>query len=138
MIRLPNLCTVLDPCIGYKGLLTDCGDDTSMRRCPEHSCEALRDHYHIYYAPSPSGDSEATAALPSNALGSPQKVDFMAQYRKWPRAFIDEIEEFFKLPQEAFDMCDPIQWWAGRQAQFPNLSRLARDILAIPGASTHI
>jgi hypothetical protein len=28
---------------------------------------------------------------------------------------------------------DPIQWWAGRRAQFPNLSRLARDILSIPG-----
>ena len=27
-----------------------------------------------------------------------------------------------------------IRWWAGRRAQFPNLSSLARDILSIPGA----
>jgi hypothetical protein len=36
---------------------------------------------------------------------------------------IDELEEFFKLLPEDFDNCDPIQWWAGRRTQFPNLSR---------------
>jgi len=29
--------------------------------------------------------------------------------------------------------CDPLQWWAGRRSQFPNLSRFARDILSMPG-----
>jgi hypothetical protein len=48
---------------------------------------------------------------------------------------IDELEEFFKLPLEDFKNCDPIQWWAGRRTQFPNLSRFARDILSIPGMS---
>ena len=28
---------------------------------------------------------------------------------------------------------DPIQWWAGCRAQFPNLSCLAQHILSIPG-----
>ena len=50
------------------------------------------------------------------------------------RLNIDEIDEFFKLPPESFTV-DPIHWWAGRRAQFPNLSRLARDILSIPGMS---
>jgi hypothetical protein len=45
----------------------------------------------------------------------------------------NELEVFYRLPQEDFDMCDPIRWWAGRRLQFPNLSHLARDILAIPG-----
>jgi hypothetical protein len=48
------------------------------------------------------------------------------------RLNIDEIDEFFKLPPESFTV-DPIQWWAGRCAQFPSLSCLARDILSIPG-----
>ena len=59
----------------------------------------------------------------------------MARYKKRACPFLDEIEEFFKLPQESFEKCDPIQWWAGRRAQFPNLSRLARDILSIPGTN---
>jgi hypothetical protein len=29
--------TVLDPRIGYEGLLADCGDDASMRRSLNHS-----------------------------------------------------------------------------------------------------
>jgi hypothetical protein len=87
-------------------------------------------YYCNFYAPRQSTDSHANIPAPSIASGSPQKpeVDFTARYKKRSRAFIDEIEEFFKLPQESFDACDPIQWWAWRQAQFPKLSRLARDI----------
>ena len=59
---------------------------------------------------------------------SPQKVDFTSRYNKHIRLNIDEIEEFFKLPPEGFAV-DPIQWWAGHRAQFPNLSCLARDVL---------
>ena len=40
------------------------------------------------------------------------------------------------LPQ--VDTCDPLQWWAGRHSQFPNLSRFARDILSIPGEFTNV
>jgi hypothetical protein len=45
----------------------------------------------------------------------------------------DKLKEFYRLPQEDFDTCDPIRWWAGYCLQFPNLSHLAHDILAIPG-----
>jgi hypothetical protein len=48
----------------------------------------------------------------------------------------DELEKFYKLPQEDFDTCDPIQWWSGHHSQFPNLSHLAQDILVIPGEFT--
>ena len=53
------------------------------------------------------------------------------------RLNIDEIDEFFKLPPESFAV-DPIHWWAGRRAQFPNLSHLARDILSIPGMFNYL
>jgi len=63
---------------------------------------------------------------------SPQKVDFTSRYNKRMHLNLDEIGKFFKLLPEIFAV-DPIQWWAGCRAQFPNLSRLARDILSIPG-----
>ena len=68
--------------------------------------------------------------------GSPQKVDFTSRYRNLPQAFTDEVQEYFKLPRENFDTCDPLRWWAGRCSQFPNLSRFARDIFSIPGKFT--
>jgi hypothetical protein len=40
----------------------------------------------------------------------------------------------FNLPHEDFASCDPVKWWTVRQAQFPNLWRLARDLMSIPGA----
>jgi hypothetical protein len=49
---------------------------------------------------------------------------------------MDEVQEYFKLPCENFDTCGPLQWWAGRRLQFPNLSRFARNILSIPGEFT--
>jgi len=64
---------------------------------------------------------------------SPQKVNFTARYQKAPRASVNELEEYFKLPREDFETCDPIKWWVGRRSQFPNLFVLACDILAIPG-----
>jgi len=77
----------------------------------------------------------STAPQPSaqQSSSSPQKVNFTAQYKQRSRADIDELEEFWKLPPEDFEKCDPIQWWAGQKAQFPGASRFARDIFSIPG-----
>ena len=52
---------------------------------------------------------------------------FIAQCRRKEKASINELEEYFKLPAEDFDACNPIQWWTGQHAQFPNLFHLARD-----------
>ena len=76
-------------------------------------------------APQPSA--------PQPPSGSPQKVNFTAQYKQWSRTNIDELEEFRKLPQEDFENCDPVQWWASRQAQFGSLSQFACDIFTVPG-----
>ena len=46
---------------------------------------------------------------------------------------VDEVDEYFKLPQEDFESCKPLQWWLGRRSQFPNLYRLVCDIFSIPG-----
>jgi hypothetical protein len=133
-ILLIYLMAVLDPQISYHGLLADCGDDISLRSHLDLSKDRLHAFYREHYANKASSTTlSASAPTPSSATsGSPQKFDFTARYKR-ARAFVDELEEYFKLVQESFDHCDPIRWWAGRCAQFPNLSRLARDILSIPG-----
>jgi len=70
-------------------------------------------------------------------VGLPQK-SFTARYRRKDRSSVNELEEYFKLPAEDFDTCNPIHWWMGRRVQFPNLFRLARDILCIPGSAVAI
>jgi hypothetical protein len=124
---------VLDPRISYSGLLSDCGDDWSLKSHLELIKSQLAQRYHEQYmrdAPAPV--QQQPMALPSTST-SPQKVNFTARYKQRPRATVDELEEFFLLPQEDFETCDPLQWWAGRHSQFPNLSRFARDILSMPG-----
>lgn len=141
-------CQVLDPRISHEGLLADCNDDVMLQHHLETSKEELRQHYQDNYEKtaspptvSPMSPSPSAQVRSSASLGSPQKVNFLARYKRQPQAFKDELVEFWKLPTEDFEICDPIQWWAGRRSQFPNLSRLARDILAIPGEfvflSTH-
>jgi hypothetical protein len=46
--------------------------------------------------------------------GSPQQVNFTAQYNQHPSAIKDKLEEFRRLLQQDFDTCDPIPLWAGR------------------------
>ena len=123
---------MLDPRISYEGLLSDCDNDRSAISLLNLFKDRLHAHYLANYAKGSSAASTPTQTAPSISSGSPQKVDFTARYKK-ARMFVDELEEYFKLPLESFDRCDPIQWWASRHAQFPNLSRLARDILSIPG-----
>lgn len=46
----------------------------------------------------------------------------------------DELDEYFNMKRvKEWDGCDPVAWWGNHAAQFPNLSKLARDILSIPG-----
>ena len=90
--------------------------------------------YHRVLCPLP-----ASAPQPSTSQGhdtSPQKVNFTSRFKQRMPATHNELEEYFRLPQEDFDTCNPLAWWAGRRSQFPNLSRFARDVLGIPG-TTH-
>jgi hypothetical protein len=45
--------------------------------------------------------------------GSPQQLNFTAQYNQHLSAIKDKLKEFYRLPQEDFDTCDPILLWAG-------------------------
>jgi hypothetical protein len=118
----------------------DYEDDNSLAEYLEDAKGSLHIYFHDNYAGKHSTPSRrAPVTMPSSSTpqssvdGSPQKVNFTARYQKAPRASKDELDEYFKLPREDFDTCNPIKWWFGRRSQFPNLFILARNLLGIPG-----
>jgi hAT family C-terminal dimerisation region len=118
----------------------DYADDDLLAEYLESSKKDLYEYYETHYAdnhsthsdpiPRPLADASLARAPPRSE--SPQK-NFTSRFRRKTKAAINELDEFFKLPQEDFEACNPIHWWMGRRAQFPNLFWLARDILSIPG-----
>jgi hypothetical protein len=128
---------VLDPRISYDGALQDYANDPELLAYLESAKSLLHTHYILCYAncaPHSLDDvSDTTNTISSAVDGSPSKVNFTSRYKKKDQLQRDELEEYFKLPREDFDTCKPLQWWVGRQAQFPSLYCLARDLLTIPG-----
>jgi hypothetical protein len=116
-------------------LKSDYAEDPILANHLEQSKSNLFAYFNEHYA-SKAISTPSSVATPSvqtrPVLGSPQK-SFTARYRQKEKTTINELEEYFKIPAEDFDTCNPIQWWMGRRAQFPNLFCLARDILCIPG-----
>jgi hypothetical protein len=82
-------------------------------------------------APSLSSVASTSTSSITSSSHSPQK-NFTARFQR-KRTSPDELLEFWSLPQEDFETIDPLQWWLGRRAQFPQLYHLARDIFSIPG-----
>jgi hypothetical protein len=121
----------------------DYTNDDTLAEYLKNSKSTLFDYFHKYYmnkaTPGTSPSSTPSPLLvpspsqsTSSTLGSLKK-SFTARYRQKDKPAVNELEEYFKLPLEDFDACDPIRWWVSRRAQFPNLYRLACDILCIPG-----
>jgi hypothetical protein len=42
-----------------------------------------------------------------------------------------ELEDYLRLPVE--NVTDALKWWFDNRRTYPNLSRMARDYLSIPG-----
>ena len=127
--------SVLDPRISYQGLLADCAGDPLLVSQLEFVKGQLSQRYQEQYMQDIPAlvPSRPAVMSTSTSSASPQKVNFTARYKQRPRPVADELWDYFKLPQEDFDACNPLAWWAGRQSQFPNLSRFARDLLSMPG-----
>jgi hAT family C-terminal dimerisation region len=128
---------VLDPRISYEGLKADYADDPMLSDHLEQSKANLFIYFDTHYA---NANMPMTLSAPSASVttplieGSPQK-SFTARYRRKEKGSTNELEDYFKLPAEDFDACNPIHWWMGRRSQFPRLFQVARDILCIPGGS---
>ena len=84
-----------------------------------------KNYAHIAISTPPSVPSPSLVQTPP--VGSPMK-SFTACYRTKEKADVNKLEEYSKLPAEDFDACNPIHWWMGWWAQFPNLFCLAHDI----------
>src|SRR5271155_679850 len=122
----------------------DYANDDTLAKYLKNSKSALFNYFHKYYmnkATPCTSPSSTPAPLPvpspsqstSSTLGSSKKSFTASRYRQKNKPAVNELEEYFKLPLEDFDACDPIRWWVSWRAQFPNLYPLACDILCIPG-----
>ena len=137
--------SVLDPRIMYEGLKEDFTNEPELLAHLEASKKKLQQFYQKQYSRRPQSPNTSTSNnLPSTRTttsttvsGSPQKVNFTSRYQKRDRIAVNELEEYFKLPREDFETCEPLQWWRGRRSQFPNLYRLICDIFSIPGECQH-
>jgi len=134
-----SLDSVLDPRIGYAGLVADCeGEATSLQEL-EQVKDNLEQYFCSHYCTPPSRPStpplSSSPTAPLSAFDSPEKVNFTAHYETLPMESVDEWEEFLTLKCESFTTCDPIRCWGGRSSRFPKLSTLAHGILSIPGMS---
>lgn len=138
---------VLDPRISYNALKDEFDDDFTMLNQLEDSKTKLRAHFSAKYMSSlTSSRSAQLSSTPSTSMlsvtsdlttttsqtNSSPKKNFTARFQR-KHAAVDELSEFWNLEQEDFENCNPVKWWYGRRAQFPNLYRLVRDIFSIPG-----
>ena len=136
---------VLDPRISYDALKEEFNNDSTMLNQLEDSKAKLRAHFNAKYMSSLTSSGSLSSTPSSSMLSvtsdsthttsqtnsSPQK-NYMAKFQR-KRAAVDELSEFWNLKQEDFEKCNPVQWWYGRRAQFPNLYHLVRDLFSIPG-----
>ena len=125
---------VLDPHISYSSLKDKFEDNISLSSHLEISKDDLHKHYQDHYAPPPSSQP-STSSQPSIlaiSKASPKK-NFIARFNHKPRTSTNELLEFWSLPQEDIENCDPLHWWYACCAQFLNLYRLVCDIFSIPG-----
>ena len=106
---------MLDPRISYEGLKVDYGDDLTLTSHLEELKTTLFNYFDKNYATLPHLTPLSPPPMPVQALpmdGLPQK-SFTAWYRQRENHPMNKLEEYFKLPAEDFNTCNPIQWWVG-------------------------
>ena len=111
----------------------DYAGDSDLLGYLEFSKSMLHTYYINHYSCHADSLSQSTNTTQSTSDESPSVVNFTSRYKKKDTQSCNELEEYFKLQHEDFDPCNPLEWWVGQQAQFPNLYCLARDILSVPG-----
>jgi len=135
LFDLIDLLLVLDPRIMYEGLEEDFATDPDLLSHLATSKRQLQTFFDTNYVPRSRQSVSRQSSSTSVTSHSPQKVDFTSRYQKKDRVVVNELDEYFKLPREDFDTCEPLNWWRGRRSQFPTLYRLVCDIFSIPGKS---
>lgn len=139
----PIWACLLDPRINYQRLADDHENEPELLKEIQQRKYELESHYRRQYAGKISVSKPMSTPIVSmyrsGTLASPEKLNFTARYGRQYSEDQDELEEYFRTPSEKnWDGCDPVKWWGARQAQFPNLGRLARDIMTIPGSAVAV
>jgi hypothetical protein len=96
--------------------------------------------YFASYAPKSVDVSNGSELEEGKLDNGPGMLKRRVYYRKFSRNIRAknscELETYCFDTDLAHPDVDPLQWWSTNQAIFPNLSLMARDILAIPATST--
>jgi hypothetical protein len=120
--------------MNYEGMRNACANDPELAADIALSRDRLEKHFTTAYASQSAVVAAPAHRTPTLELGL-DDLDFFADLPPAaPHTAHEELNQYFLLPREPRN-CDPVKWWAGRVSQFPTLSKLARDILSIPGAS---
>lgn len=128
---------VLDPRLSYEGLRADHSNDEELMEMLNRSKEDLQLHFDLYYAKTDDHDFSMSESAPAQPE-SPVKFNFFSRYSQqtaFGNALTNELAEYFRVTSvaEPFEGTDPLQWWFARREKFPNLYRLVRNVLCIPG-----
>lgn len=134
-----DISLVLDPRIRYKGLLDDNLDDpdgTSANDHVVHCKNLLESHFHQKYLP-PTPPAPRVDPGMNSTSNPPLRTffDFTARYttQHKPAEPSDELEMYLKTWITTEELKDgPLCWWKRNHVRFPNLAKLAREVLAIP------
>ena len=120
---------VLDPRITYEGLKLDFANNPGLLADLERSKKLLEEFYNSNYAASPVRCDDFDDSHPID----PHMSDFTSHYSSINAEVVNGLEEYFKIKRKDFKKCNPFRWWRSQQENWPNLYRLACDILCIPG-----
>ncbi|KAF5318983.1 hypothetical protein D9758_018834, partial [Tetrapyrgos nigripes] len=129
---------LLDPRISYEALVKDYRREPDLLDDIRTAKNNLATHFEENYASLESDNPTNENNTPPVIIdGSPQKINFLERYSSYSAAQTlpkDELDEYFRFTSHPSKMTvDPLEWWHARHDQFPNLYRLACDVLCIPG-----
>ena len=102
---------VLDPHMSYSALKDEFKNDLDLSSHLEISKDDLHKHYKENYAPSTplSQPSQPSIRQPQHLF---KRILLQGLIIILPRISTDELLEFWSLPQEDFERCDPLlHWW---------------------------
>jgi hypothetical protein len=123
-----SIATVLDPRLRleyYKA-----GDGSSNHVSSDFIFDSVDSKYLAYYAPA-SSSTQGTAVQESSSSSS-QISSLIFKKRRIDTT--SEFKEYCRQPCSDADVM-PLQWWKENEQTFPNLAKMAKDYLAIPGTS---
>ena len=98
----------------------------------ETSKRLLEERFLSGYAPRRQESQSGPSVVHGTSLEAYTDDMFLGRYRN--HIAVPANNELMQyLQRKPAGSCNPVEWWAGHQDSYPNLSRMARDILSMPG-----